>query len=33
VNINVDMSGSTIRDPVDVDRLAARFGFEYTSHP
>jgi hypothetical protein len=29
--INVDMSGSTIREEADVPRLAAEFGFEYTA--
>ncbi|WP_113699187.1 phage tail protein [Nonomuraea lactucae] len=29
--INVDMSGSTIREEADVPRLAAQFGFEYTA--
>ncbi|MGA5764474.1 phage tail tape measure protein [Nonomuraea bangladeshensis] len=27
--INVDMSGSTIREPADVQKLGAQFGFEY----
>jgi hypothetical protein len=29
--INVDMSNSVIREPTDVPKLAAQFGFEYTS--